>query len=132
MQGYHANIEEITLQNTNFRQVLYTGKHSQLVVMSIKQGEEIGNEVHTLDQFFRVEKGKAKVVLNNGETVFEVQEDFVFIIPAETWHNVINIGEEDLKVYTIYSPPEHKDKTIHATKADAEAHEEHFDGVTTE
>jgi len=132
MQGYHANIEEVTIQNNNFREVLYTGKHSQLVVMSIKPGEEIGNEKHTLDQFFRVEKGKAKVVLNNGETEYEVTDDFAFIIPAGTWHNVINTGQEDLKVYTIYSPPEHQDKTVHATKADAQAHEEHFDGVTTE
>ena len=132
MQGYHANIEEVTIQNNNFREVLYTGKHSQLVVMSIKPGEEIGNEMHKLDQFFRVEKGKAKVVLNNGETVYEVEDQFAFIIPAGTWHNVINVGAEDLKVYTIYSPPEHQDKTVHTTKAEAQANEEHFDGVTTE
>ena len=121
MRGYHTNIEKETLENTNFRKVLYTGKYSQLVVMSLAPGEQIGNEVHkTVDQFFRIEQGQAKVILNNGEEEFEVAEDEVFIVPAGTWHNVINTGDKDLKLYTIYSPPNHPDGTIHKTKEEAE------------
>jgi len=124
MIGYHANIEEETLNNNYFRKVLYTGKYSQLVVMALKPGEEIGNEIHpNVDQFFRIEQGEAKVVLNNGETEFTVKEDEVFIVPAGTWHNVINISDEDLKLYTIYSPPNHPDGTVHQTKQEAEEYE---------
>jgi mannose-6-phosphate isomerase-like protein (cupin superfamily) len=122
--GYHTNIEDETLNNNYFRKVLYTGKYSQLVVMALKPGEEIGNEIHqNVDQFFRIEQGEAKVVLNNGETEFTVKEDEVFIVPAGTWHNVINVSDKDLKLYTIYSPPNHPDGTIHQTKQEAEEHE---------
>lgn len=121
---YHSNIERETLENENFRKVLFTGSHSQLVVMSLLPGEEIGNEIHEgVDQFFRIEQGKAKVILNNGEKEFEVVEDEVFIVPAGTWHNVVNVGEEKLKLYTIYSPPNHPDGTIHQTKKEAEEYE---------
>lgn len=124
MIGYHTNIEEKTLKNDNFRKVLYTGKYSQLVVMSLAPGEEIGNEIHeNVDQFFRIEQGEAKVVLNNGQEEFNVGEDEVFIIPAGTWHNVINISDKELKLYTIYSPPNHPEGTVHKTKKEAEEYE---------
>lgn len=124
MTGYHTNIEVETLNNNYFRKVLYTGKYSQLVVMALKPGEEIGNEIHqNVDQFFRIEQGEAKVVLNNGETEFTVKEDEVFIVPAGTWHNVINVSDKDLKLYTIYSPPNHPNGTIHQTKQEAEEYE---------
>lgn len=129
MTGYHTNIETLTLGNSNFRQVLYTGAHSQLVLMSLKAGEEIGNEVHPeVDQFFRFEKGSGKAVLNETEEI-ELNAEDVLIVPAGTWHNIINTGSEDLKLYTIYSPANHPDGTIHATKADADRAEaeEHGD-----
>lgn len=127
MIGYHSNIETETLNNENFRKVLYTGKFSQLVVMSLKPGEEIGNELHQgIDQFFRIEQGQAKVILNNGQEEFNVGEDEVFIVPAGTWHNVINVGGEVLKLYTLYSPPNHPEGTVHRTKEEAEeAEKEH-------
>ena len=128
--AYITNIEKTTKENTDYRRVLYTAKNCQLVVMSLKPGEEIGNEVHHLDQFIRVEEGRAKAILNNGETEHELEDDFAIIIPAGIWHNIINTGSEDLKLYTLYAPPEHKDGTVHPTKADEK--EEHFDGVTTE
>ena len=130
MKGYVTNIEKTTKENTFFRKVLYTAKNCQLVVMSIKPGDEIGNEIHGLDQFIRIEEGKAKAILNNGETSYKLESEFAIIIPANTWHNIINTGDTDLKLYSIYSPPEHKDQTIHETKEGAV--EEHFDGVTTE
>ena len=123
------DIEGETLKNTDYRRVLYTGRYSQLVVMSIKPGEEIGNEMHGLDQFIRLEQGKAKLVLNNKDE-HEVHADDAFVVPAGTWQNVINMGDEDLKLYTVYSPPNHKDGTVHKTKADEK--EEHFEGKTTE
>lgn len=129
MKGFIANIEKETLENTDYRRVLYTAKNSQLVVMNIQPGDEIGEEVHGLDQFIRVEAGKAKVVLNKSDE-HEIEDDFAAVIPAGTSHNVINIGDEPLKLYSIYSPPEHKDGVVHKTKA--EEVEEHFDGVTTE
>jgi len=129
MKGYVDNIEKATLENEDYRRVLYTGRYSQLVLMSIKPGDEIGNEVHGLDQFLRIEQGKAKVILNNSDE-YEVEDDFAIVVPAGTWHNVINTGEEDLKLYTVYSPPEHQKDTIQKTKADEE--EDHFDGQTTE
>jgi mannose-6-phosphate isomerase-like protein (cupin superfamily) len=121
---YTEQIEDKTIKNTNFREVLSTNEYSQLVVMSLKPGEEIGEEVHKdTDQFFRIEKGKGKFVFKNGEK--EVGDGDVVIIPAGTKHNVVNTGSEDLKLYTIYSPPNHPDGTIHKTKKDAEkAHEE--------
>ncbi|MDD5605796.1 MAG: cupin domain-containing protein [Patescibacteria group bacterium] len=129
MRGYCDNIEQATLENTNFRQVLYTGKHSQLVVMCLKPGEEIGAEVHPdVDQFFRFETGSGQLIVD--DNTYEVKAEMAGIVPAGANHNVINTGDVDLKLYTVYSPPEHKDKTTHPTKADAV--EEHFDGATTE
>lgn len=132
MKGYSVNIEKATEDNENFRQVLYTGKYSQLVLMSLKPGEEIGEEVHdNIDQFFRFEEGEGKVVID--EIEYEVEDGFAVMVPAGASHNVINTSsEKDLKLYTIYSPPEHKDGVICATKEQAEAEEEHFDGKTTE
>jgi len=131
MKGFISNIEEATEENEKFRKVLYTGKNSQLVLMSLKPGEEIGMEIHEdHDQFFRFEKGEGKVIIDENE--YKVEEDFAVIVPAGAQHNVINTGDKDMRVYTIYSPPEHQDQIIHATKADAEAQEEHFDGKTTE
>ena len=132
MKGYSINIEKATEDNENFRQVLYTAKHSQLVLMTLKPGEEIGEEVHeNLDQFFRIEDGKGKVVIDGTEHM--VEDGFAAIVPAGARHNVINISsDEPLKLYTIYSPPEHRDGVLRTTKEQAEAEEEHFDGKTTE
>jgi len=123
MTGYVGNIEELTLSNTNFRQVVFTGKYSQLVLMSLNPNEEIGMEVHpNVDQFFRIEKGEGKVVMNNEETA--VKDGSAIVVPAGTQHNVINISSDmPLKLYTIYTPPQHKDGTIHKTKAEAMADE---------
>ncbi len=122
--GYTDNIEDRTLENGNFRKVLYTGKFMQLVVMSLKPSEDIGEEVHdTVDQFFRIEKGEAKVVMNGEETI--LTDDMVAIVPAGTLHNVINMSEtEDLKLYTIYAPSNHPEGTVHATKEEAMAAEQ--------
>lgn len=128
MKGYITNIEKATIENTDYRRVLYTAKNSQLVLMNIQPAEEIGEEAHHLDQFIRIEEGKCKVILDDVEHILEA--DYAVVIPAGTKHNVINIGENELKLYSIYSPPEHIDGTIHKTKADAA--EEHFDGKTTE
>ena len=128
MKGFIVNLEKATLDNSDYRRVLYTAKHSQLVLMSIEPGGEIGEEVHELDQFIRLEAGQALVVLNGVEQ--QVQADEAFIIPEGVRHNVINNGTEPLKLYTVYSPPEHKDGTVQPTKADEK--EEHFDGVTSE
>jgi len=134
MKGYNANIEKDTIANTNFRKVLYTGKHSQLVLMSLKPGEEIGMEVHQdNDQFFRFEKGEGKCIIDGNE--YALADGSVIIVPAGAEHNVINTGAtEDLKLYTIYSPAHHKDGIVRATKAEAEAEADgpEFDGVTTE
>lgn len=128
MKGYIGNIEKDTKENEDYRRVIYTAKNSQLVLMNIKPGDEIGAEVHELDQFIRIEEGKAKAVLNGEET--EIEDDYAVVIPAGVEHNIINVGDSDLKLYSIYSPPEHKDGTVHPTKADEK--EEHFDGTTTE
>ncbi|MDX9893505.1 MAG: cupin domain-containing protein [Patescibacteria group bacterium] len=129
MKGFIINLEKETLENQNYRQVLYTSHHSQLVLMSLKPGEEIGEEVHDLDQFIRLEQGRAKVILDGVET--EMTKDWAVVIPAGARHNVINTSsDEELKLYSVYSPPEHKDGTTHQTKADEK--EEHFDGHTTE
>ena len=132
MKGYITNIEKLSLENKYFRQVLYTAKNSQLVVMSLKPNEDIGEEVHQLDQFIRCEKGEGKAVLDGIENI--ISDGFVVVVPAGTKHNIINTSAtETLQLYTLYSPPNHKDGTIHKTKADAEADEkEHFDGITTE
>jgi len=123
---YYGSIERETLKNNYFRKVLFTGKHSQLVVMSLKPEEEIGNEVHkNVDQFFRIEQGKAKFVFNRKKSFIAKDGDAV-IVPAGTWHNVINISKEKLKLYTIYSPPNHPRGTIHKTKKEAmKAEKEH-------
>lgn len=125
MTGYVENIEEITEKNTNFRQVLFTSKHCQLVVMSLKPKEEIGMEIHpTVDQFFRIEEGQAKVIIEGEEHL--VGDGDAIIVPAGSQHNVINVSEtEDLKLYTIYSPPNHPEGTIHKTKEEATATEGH-------
>lgn len=128
MNGYIENMEDATVRNTDYRRVLYTAKNSQLVVMSIEPGDEIGTETHHLDQFIRLEQGSATVVLNKVKHVIE--DGFAVVIPAGVEHNVINTGQEVVKLYSIYSPPEHKDGTVHHTKVDDV--EEHFDGVTTE
>jgi mannose-6-phosphate isomerase-like protein (cupin superfamily) len=131
MNGYVINLESETKQNSNFRKVLYTAKFCQLVLMSLKPSEEIGEEVHTLDQFFRFDSGEGKVVIDGNES--NIKDGFGVIVPAGARHNVINTSTtEDLKLYTIYSPPNHKDGVLRATKAEAEASEEHFDGKTTE
>jgi len=132
MKGYKDNIEKLTLKNNNFREVLYTGKHSQLVLMSLKPKEEIGMEVHEdNDQFFRFEKGKGRVAIDGLER--EVGDGDAVVVPAGARHNVVNISEsESLKLYTIYSPPHHKDGVFHRTKEVAEKDNEHFDGKTTE
>ena len=125
MAGYHGNIEELTLKNTYFRQVLYTGKYAQLVLMSLKTNEEIGIEVHeSVDQFFRFEKGEGKVIIDGEE--YLVKDGDAVIVPAGSQHNVINASAtEDLKLYTIYSPPNHPDGTIHKTKEEAQSSEHH-------
>lgn len=123
MNGYLDNIEELTLKNNNFRQVLYTGKYNQLVVMCLKPGEEIGQEVHeNVDQFFRFEAGNGKVIIDGEEK--EVADGTAVIVPAGAQHNIINTSlDKELKLYTIYSPPNHPDGTIHQTKAEADAYE---------
>lgn len=130
MAGWVDNIEAVTLENTNFRTVIYTGKHSQLTVMSIPPGGEVGWEAHGhLDQFLRLEAGKARLDLgSNTDSVDEshdIEDDWALIIPAGTWHNVVNTGDVDLKLYSIYSPPQHPDGTVHRTKAEADADEHH-------
>lgn len=132
MKGFNANIEKETLENANFRKVLYTGKHSQLVLMSLKPKEEIGMEVHAEnDQFFRFEKGEGKCIIDGNE--YELKDGVAIIVPAGAQHNIINTSQtEDLKLYTIYSPAHHKDGIVRATKAEAESNEAEFDGQTTE
>jgi len=120
MKNYANNIEKQTLENTDYRRVLFTGQNSQLVLMSIQPGDEIGEEVHAEhDQFLRVEAGQVKFII--GDDMFIGEDGFAVVVPAGTKHNVINIGSDELKLYTIYSPAEHADGTVHATKADATA-----------
>jgi len=131
MKGFVEDIEDLTEDNNDFRRVLYTGKHLQLVLMALQPGEEIGAEVHAdHDQFFRIEAGKGEVWIDGERT--RIKGDDAVIVPAGANHNVINTGDKPLKLYTIYAPPEHKDGVVRATKAEAEAGEEHFDGTTTE
>jgi len=130
-KGFNANIEKETLKNKNFRKVLYTGKYSQLVLMSLKPKEDIGMEVHKkTDQFFRVESGKGKAIINDSE--YTITDGSSIIVPAGAKHNIINTGDEDLKLYSVYSPSHHADGTIHKTKKDAMNDTESFDGKTTE
>jgi len=132
MKGYVVNIEEESKNNTNFRKVLYTAKNSQLVLMSLLPKEEIGSEVHTLDQFFRIETGTGVAILDGVE--HPIGDGYAVVVPAGTEHNIINTSaDEVMKIYTVYSPPDHKDGTIHPTKADAIADaNDHFDGVASE
>lgn len=132
MKGFWTNIEQATVDNSNFRRVLYTGKYSQLVLMCLPVGTEIGLETHpTTDQFFRFETGKGRVIID--DTGYEVASGDVVIVPAGSKHNIINTSTlDELKLYTLYSPAQHKDGTVRATKADAEAQPETFDGITTE
>lgn len=132
MNGFSANIEQQTLANTDFRRVLYSGKHTQLVLMSLPAESEIGMEVHNQnDQFFRFEAGKGRVVIDGNE--YEVGDGSAIIVPAGAKHNVVNTSEKgDLKLYTLYSPPHHKDGIVRATRKEAEANEADFDGTTTE
>jgi len=132
MKGYCANIEQDTLENINFRKVLYTGKHCQLVLMSLKPKEEIGMEVHTdNDQFFRFEKGQGRCEIDGN--VYDITDGSVIIVPAGAEHNIINVSEtENLKLYTIYAPAHHKNGIVRATKEEATADGPEFDGQTTE
>lgn len=133
MAGWVGDIEQVTLDNTTFRTVVFTGEHTQLTVMRIAPGEDIGREVHhDRDQFLRFEQGQARVELGRAEDAVdethEVSDDWAVVIPAGTWHNVVNTGTDDLKLYSLYSPPEHPDGTIHVTKAEAEEAEQAHHG----
>ena len=133
MKGFHSNIEQDTINNTDFRRVVYTGKHSQLVYMSLRPREEIGLETHNEnDQFLRFEGGEGKCYID--DNVYDVSDGFAIIVPAGARHNVRNTGNQPLKLYTIYGPPEHKDGIVQATKDDADARhqDEEWDGKTTE
>lgn len=132
MKGYTTNIEKDTLENSNFRKVLYTGKYSQLALMSLLPKEEIGMEVHPdNDQFFRFEKGQGKCVIDGNE--YELKDGVAVVVPAGAQHNIINTSDtEELKLYTIYSPAHHKDAVVRATKAEAESDAPEFDGTTSE
>lgn len=130
MKGYVANIEDLAVENNNFRKVIFTTNNSQLVLMSLLPGEDIGMEVHEdNDQFFRVDKGTGVVIIAGVET--PISDGFAIVIPKGTEHNVINNGSDSLKLYTLYTPPHHKDGVVHETKAIAESAEEEFDGTTT-
>lgn len=131
MKGFVIDIEKATVENGNFRKVLYTAKNSQLVVMSLKPGEDIGEETHNLDQFIRLEAGEGKAILDGVE--HNIGPNTAVVIPAGCRHNIVNSPASEMKLYTVYSPPEHRDAIIHATKADAQADmTDHFDGKTTE
>ncbi len=131
MQGFVADIEKLTVENTDFRRVLYTGKYLQLVLMTLQPGDEIGAEVHDdRDQFFRIESGSGEVLIDGKRN--PVKDDDAIIVPAGARHNVVNTGDAPLMLYTLYGPPEHRDGVVHRTKAEADANEEHFDGKTTE
>ena len=131
MKGFVADIEALTEGNTDFRRVVYTGKHLQLVLMALKPGEEIGEEVHEdHDQFFRIEGGSGEVLIDGTRTA--IKADDAVIVPAGARHNVINTGDEPLTLYTLYGPPEHRDGVVHETRPEAERDDEHFDGTTTE
>jgi mannose-6-phosphate isomerase-like protein (cupin superfamily) len=131
MKGFVGGIEKLTEKNSDYRRVLYTAKHLQLVLMSIQPGDEIGEEVHgDGDQFFRIEEGKGEVWIDGNRS--EVKGGDAILVPAGARHNVKNTGQEPLRLYTLYAPPEHRDGTVHVTKAEAQAAKEHFDGKTTE
>lgn len=128
MLGWVGNIERTTLENRTFRTVVFTGEHAQLTVMSLGPGQDIGREAHpATDQFIRIERGSARIEFGRAEdsidTTYDVEDDWAIVIPAGVWHNVVNTGTEELKLYSIYSPPEHPAGTIHRTQAEAEAAE---------
>jgi mannose-6-phosphate isomerase-like protein (cupin superfamily) len=130
MKGFVNDLESFAKKNEEFRRVIYTAEHCQLVLMSLLPKEEIGAETHQLDQFFRVEEGTGEAVLDRLRTA--IQPGFGILIPAGTNHNIINTGNVPMKLYSIYAPPNHRDGVVHHTRADAEADNEHFDGKTTE
>ena len=130
MKGFVQDIEKLAVRNSDFRRVLYTAKHCQLVVMSLGPKEEIGEEIHHLDQFFRVEEGAGEAILDGVRTA--IGAGFAVVVPAGSKHNIVNTGSVALKLYTLYAPPNHRDGVIHHTRQDAEADNEHFDGKTTE
>jgi mannose-6-phosphate isomerase-like protein (cupin superfamily) len=130
MKGFVQDIERLAMANEEFRKVLYTAKHCQLVLMALKPKEEIGAEVHTLDQFFRVEEGAGEAVLDGVRTA--IGPGFAIVVPAGARHNIVNTGTVPLKLYTLYAPPNHRDGVVHHTRVDAEADNEAFDGRTTE
>jgi mannose-6-phosphate isomerase-like protein (cupin superfamily) len=130
MKGFVQDIEVLANENREFRRVLYTAHHSQLVLMALAPKEEIGAEVHKLDQFFRVESGSGEAVLDGVRT--PIRDGFAVLVPAGAKHNIVNTGDVPLKLYTLYAPPNHRDGVVHKTRAAAEADTEHFDGKTTE
>lgn len=130
MKGFVKDIEDLAVRNEEFRRVLYTAKNCQLVVMSLKPKEEIGAEVHKLDQFFRVEEGTGEAILDGVRTA--IRPGFAVVVPAGAKHNIINTGSASLKLYTLYAPPNHRDGVVHHTREQAESDNEHFDGNTTE
>lgn len=131
MKGFVDNIEKLTTDNDHFRKVLYTGQYMQLVLMTLKPGEEIGAEVHEgHDQFFRVEEGSGEVIIDGQSRA--IKDDDAIIVPAGARHNVVNNGNQPLKLYTLYGPPEHREGVVHSTKEQADASDEHFDGKTSE
>ena len=131
MKGFVGDIERLTVENSDFRRVLYTGRNLQLVLMTLGPGEEIGEEVHDdRDQFFRLEAGEGEVWIDGNRS--EVKDDDAIVVPAGARHNVVNTGSAPLRLYTLYAPPEHRDGTVQATKAEADAAEEHFDGTSSE
>ena len=130
MKGFVQDIEKLTVANSEFRQVLYTAQHCQLVLMALRPKEEIGAEIHKLDQFFRVEVGSGVAVIDGVRT--EIRAGFAVVVPAGAKHNIVNTGNDPMKLYTLYAPPNHRDGVVHHTRADADADNEHFDGKTTE
>jgi len=130
MSGYVQDIEKLAVENDDFRRVLYTAKNSQLVLMSLKPQEDIGAEIHKVDQFFRVEEGAGEAVLNGART--PIKAGFAVLVPAGVNHNIINTGTVPLKLYTLYAPPNHRDGVVHKSRSDAEGDGEHFNGKTTE
>ncbi len=130
MNGFVQDIEALAVKNDEFRKVLYTAEHSQLVLMALKAKEDIGMEVHKLDQFLRIEEGTGEAILDGVRTA--IRPGFAILVPAGTRHNIINTGGVPMKLYTLYSPPNHRDGTVHHTRQDAESDDEHFDGKTTE
>ena len=130
MKGFVQDIEDLAVKNDEFRRVLYTAAHCQLVIMALQPQEEIGAEVHTLDQFFRVEAGTGEAILDGVTTA--IRAGFAVVVPAGANHNIVNTGSVPLKLYTLYAPPNHRDGVVHHRRVDAEADAEHFDGKTTE